>query len=60
MTPPKPLDTRVAQEFKQAFGEAGFTYPFEGYDGAFAVPMQRAREALRGMPPVSLQVLQRS
>ena len=41
------LDTRVAQEIKRSLGADGFTDPFEGYDEAFAVPMQRAREALR-------------
>jgi pimeloyl-ACP methyl ester carboxylesterase len=41
------LDTGVARELKAQLGDAHFHHPFEGYDEAFALPMQRAREALR-------------
>ena len=41
------LDTTVARGLKGELGDSGFSYPFDGYDEAFSVPLERAREALR-------------
>lgn len=40
------LDTREAQKRQRQMGNYDFSYPFDGYDDAFALPMQRARDAL--------------
>ena len=41
------LDTTVARGLKEQLGDSAFVYPFDGYEEAFAVPLARARAALR-------------
>lgn len=41
------LDTTVARGLKERLGDSAFVYPFDGYEEAFAVPLARARAALR-------------